>query len=381
MAPSVESDGFLTAFTVRSSFGEWVAVDQEMLDVRVAEVYALDRMSEFSTSEVFAAAVARAAEEKAKAVAHVVQDPVGTAKALPGGIARFAKGVGRSVKGAADTMLAAKRREGPRHQDERREGDGRRIGGRRSRPEPAHLEQAAGMGGEDRRRPVHLQRTARQEKLDDVAWAAYAGGFSYNVAMPVVPGLGLVETADQLVYQLPPGELQKQNDDALRAARVGDAARKALFVNRNFTPTLQTELAKAVTALGAATGTSEVVALAAESKTEGDARYIRRCVQLLAAGANEVGGWKALTTSGNGIEAVATDGRLVLPWAVDYMTWNAGTAPEESAPVKAATKREVWVTGVATARAKDELRARGFAVVEKRRPSSEGRGRPRDEAT
>lgn len=87
---------------------------------------------------------------------------------------------------------------------------------------------------------------------------------------------------------------------------------------------------------------------------------------MLAAGANEVGGWKALTTSDNEIEAVAKDGRLVLPWSVDYMTWNAGTEPEGSPPVKAATKREVWITGVATPRAKEELRARGFAVVEKR---------------
>ena len=109
----MKSDGFLTAFTVRSSFGAWEAVDQEMLEVRVDEVYALDRISEFSTSEVFAAAVARAAEQKAKAVAHVVHDPMGTAKALPGGIARFARGVGRAVKGTADTMIAAKEEKGP----------------------------------------------------------------------------------------------------------------------------------------------------------------------------------------------------------------------------------------------------------------------------
>jgi hypothetical protein len=165
---------------------------------------------------------------------------------------------------------------------------------------------------------------------------------------------------------LPPAELQKRNADKLAAAGVSDAARKALFVNGNFTPTLQTELADAIAAIGTATGKTEVVALAAESRTEGDARYIRRCVQLLAAGAKEVGGWRALTTGKNEIEAVAADGRLVLSWAVDYMTWNAETVPESTHPVESAKEREIWITGVATPLAKQELQVRGFAVIEER---------------
>ena len=48
------------------------------------------------------------------------------------------------------------------------------------------------------------------------------------------------------------------------------------------------------------------------------------------------------------------------------MTWNAETVPVASAPVKATKTREVWITGVATARAKQELQAKGFTVVEKR---------------
>ena len=61
-----------------------------------------------------------------------------------------------------------------------------------------------------------------------------------------------------------------------------------------------------------------------------------------------------------------TDGRLVLPWAVDHMTWNADTVPVDSTAVKAATKREVWISGDATARAKQELLAQGFGVAERR---------------
>ena len=108
------------------------------------------------------------------------------------------------------------------------------------------------------------------------------------------------------------------------------------------------------------------MSLAAESKTEGDARYIRRCVQMLVAGAKEVGGWRGFTTSRNEIEAVTPDLRVVLPWAVGYMTWNAETVPEMTAPVQAATAREVWISGVATDTARKELKSKGFEVREKR---------------
>ena len=48
------------------------------------------------------------------------------------------------------------------------------------------------------------------------------------------------------------------------------------------------------------------------------------------------------------------------------MTWNAETVPLMTAPVPAATAREVWASGVATDKAKQELKARAFAALEKR---------------
>jgi hypothetical protein len=305
--------------------------------------------------------------EKAKAVAHVASDPKATGKALPGGIARFAKGVGRSAKGTYDKVTADKKdEEGPdTRTTEQKTKDTAAAAGRAAQGlliSGKRREWAQKVGADP-----YTTNKALAAKLDDVGWAAYAGGFALNFAVPSIPGLGLVETADTLVYQLPPAELRKHNDDTLRSAGVSDAARKALFVNGSFTPNLQTELAEAVSALGAVVGTSDVVSLAAESRTEGDARYIRRCVQMLANGAKDVGGWKAFTTGENEIEARAADGRLVLPWAVDYMTWNADTVPIDSTAVKDAARREVWISGEATARAKQELQARSFSVSERRR--------------
>jgi hypothetical protein len=363
--PTAKGDGFLLEFKVKSEFGTWDASDLEMLELRVKEVYSLAQLTEVSQTEIFAQAFGKAAEAKARAVGRLVTDPVGTAKAIPGGLARFAKGVARTAKGTADKVMASQANAAP---------DGRSTTDKAQDAAVAGAT-AAGNALVAGKRREWAQKVGADPyttnaqlfaKLDEVAWTAYAGGFSLNLALPSVPGLGMVETADKLAYDLPPGEVQKRNDDKLKAAGVSDAARQALFVNRNFTPTLQTELSDAIVALGSASGKSLLVSLAAESETEGDARYFRRCVQMLAASAKEVGGWRGFTISRNEIEALTPELRVVLPWAVGYMTWNAETVPVETAPVKAAKAREVWISGVATDRAKRELKKRGFEVREKR---------------
>jgi hypothetical protein len=365
LGPTAKGDGFQLSFEVKSEYGTWPAVDLEMLEVRVKEVYSLAQLSDVSKTEIFAQAFGKAAEQKARAVGRAVTDPVGTAKAIPGGLARFAKGIARTAKGTADTVIANQKDAPPDDRSTTDKAQDAAIAGATA----AGNALVAGKRREWSQKVGADPYTTNPQlsaKLDEVAWTAYAGGFALNFAVPSIPGLGLVETADKLVYDLPPGELQKRNDDKLKAAGVSDAARQALFVNRSFTPTLETELADAIAALGAAQGKSLLVSLAAEAETEGDARYIRRCVQMLAAGAGDVGGWRAFTTSRNEIEAVTHDLRVVLPWAVGYMTWNAETVPEMTAPVQAATAREVWISGVATDRAKKELAAKGFEVREKR---------------
>jgi hypothetical protein len=360
---AVKCDGFLTAYQVRSAYGTWPAVDREMLVVRVEEVYALDKLSDVSKTEIFAKAFGAAAEQKARAVGKAVTDPVGTAKAIPGAVARFAKGLGRVGKKTYDKATADKGGPDNRTTEEKALATASAAGGAAEDLliSGKRREWAAKVGADP-----YTTNEALAAKLDEVGWTAYAGGFALSFAVPTIPGLGTIETADKLVYDLPPGELEKRNLDRLAAAGVDEKARQKLVLNSNFTPTLQTEIVEAVAALGSASGKSAVVALAAESESEGDARYIRRCVQLLAAGAKDVGGWKALTVSTNEVEAMAADGRVVLPWSVDHMTWNVDTVPVETPAVKAARVREIWVSGVATPRAKQELEARGFKVVEGR---------------
>jgi hypothetical protein len=361
LGATVQGDGFMTTWTVKSEFGTWEAFDRETVEVRVREVYSLDKLDDVSKGEIFAKAFAQAAGEKAEAIKHVVDDPVGTVKAIPGSVARFAKGVGRVTKKGIDKVTADK--EGPDDRTtEEKAADA--AGAAASSTESALIGGKRREWAEKVGADPYTTNPSLKDKLDDVGWAAYAGGFALNVAVPSIPGLGLVTTTDRLIYDMPPGELEKRNLDKLEAAGVGDEARQELILNSNFTLTLQTGLAEAIAALGEAEGKTEIVALAAGARTEGDAWYARRCAQLLAAGAKEVGGWTSLHATENEIEAVAADGRVVMPWAVDYMTWNEEAIPADSPRFEGAESREIWISGIATDLAKTELAALGFEVRE-----------------
>jgi hypothetical protein len=134
--PEVKTDGFMTAFVVVSPFGTFECPDRETLEIRVKGVYSLDKLDEVSRTEAFAKAFAQSAKRKAQAVARVAKDPVGTAKALPAGVARFAKGLGRTGKRAVHKMRADKPKSDTEaeaeEEDERSAKE--KVGGPRERP-------------------------------------------------------------------------------------------------------------------------------------------------------------------------------------------------------------------------------------------------------
>jgi hypothetical protein len=202
------------------------------------------------------------------------------------------------------------------------------------------------------------------KKLDDVAWASYAGGFALNVATAGVP-VGQVVKVNNLVWEMPPADLAKRNDEKLRAMGVADATRKAFLNNKYFTPSLQTEMVAALEELGQATGRNEAVALAArEADSEEDARFFRRNARLLARYHKEVEPVSALQARQRLFIGRTKTGAIVFPGAVDYLTWTAEADTVSAEPGLKAAKRAIWLSGRASDTAKKELTARGWTVKE-----------------
>jgi hypothetical protein len=355
--PAVQSDGYMTAFTLHSDFGDFAAPSREMLEVRVGEMAALILLKDISKSEVFAKSLGAAAGKKAKAVANMAAHPAETVAAAPASVGRFFKGVGaKGKKATSDAKDAVAGDEAPG------------APGAKDQAEDA----AKDVSGMSKARRQWAQKLAVDpyttnavlaKKLDDVAWAAYAGGFAMNLVTP--PVVGMMASVNTLVWQLPPADIAKKNDAALAKMGVGEPARKAFFKNRFFTPTIQTAFVTALEGLGSAGGREKAVALAtSEAESEDDARFFRRGAALLARYHAKVAPIASVEARRRVFVGRTASGALVVPAGFDYLTWTADVEQAGADPSLAAPKRAIWLSGVASEAAKKALAAGGWTVKE-----------------
>jgi hypothetical protein len=356
---AVKSDGYMTAFVVHSDFGEFPARSREMLELRVREVAAIAQLDDVSKTEVFAKSLGAAAQKKAKALANVATHPAETAKAVPQSMGRFFKGVGAKGKKAAGDAKDAVTDDGqtPSGPDKSTEGQAGDAAKDVSGMSKARRQWAKKLGVDP-----YTTNAVLAKQLDDIGWAAYAGGFTMNIVTPGV--VGMATSVNNMVWELPPEDIAKKNDEKLKAMGVSDADRKAFLKNSWFTPGLQTEFVAALESLGAVKGRDGAVALAArEAQSEDDARFFRRNAAMLAryrAG----GGSLSSVDARPRLFVGRTSGMLVFPAAVDYLTWTAEAATVSHEPGLAAAKREIWLSGTASPTAKTELAAAGWTVKE-----------------
>jgi hypothetical protein len=75
---AVPTDNFLARFTIRSDFGTFEAHGLDVLQIRIAEVGALERLEAASKTETFAKALGSAAMRPVKAVGQIVTNPIET---------------------------------------------------------------------------------------------------------------------------------------------------------------------------------------------------------------------------------------------------------------------------------------------------------------
>ncbi len=357
VAEAVKCDGYMTGFTLQSDFGSFDVASRELLEVRIREVAALIKLEDVSKTDAFAQAFGASAKKKAAAVGNVVANPVETAKGVPEGVGRFFKGASKKAKAGAEGA-----------KDAATGNDKDTTGAKKEADDVA--KDAAGVSKVKRQWSQKLgidpytSNAVLSKKLDDIAWAAYAGGFAMNVVAAPIPGLGMVTRANDLAWSLPPQELAALNDGKLAKMGVPPETRKAFLKNRFFTPSLQTQMVAALEAMPGVTGVADAVALAAsQTDSEEDARFYRRTALLLAQ-YQAVEPLASLQARQRIFVGRTKSGTLVVPGALDYVTWTPEIDQFASDPTLKAVKREIWLSGRASATAAKELAARGWKLRE-----------------
>jgi hypothetical protein len=336
-------------FSVHTDHGDLSADGVQLLKQRIGEVGPTAELAKLSTTDVFVDALGKSAQRSAAAVGRAVTDPVGTMKGIPTGVGRFFKSAGDTAQGATQSASSGGTTEAAKDA----------LGVNKAKRE---LAKKVGID-------PYTTNPVLAKRLDELATAAFAGGVSLDVVMAVstagvATALSLTKTVSNLAWELPPEDIRKRNDAALKAIGVSDANRKALLGNRWYTPTLALAFVEALKATGVKSGADALAGLAAKSESETEARFYIGQLVMAQHYAKAGDGLASIEAPGQVGVFRTRAGHVFVPAPLDHLSWTDGVQAFAKRDHAGAKQKVVWLTGRASAAAKEGLGAAGWTVRE-----------------
>jgi hypothetical protein len=350
----------MNEFTIDSDFGVFEADGNEMLLERLKEIDAIARLREVSRTDEFKNSLVAAAKGPLNSARNIARDPAQAISNVPKGVMKF---LGR----AKQTVENVGKGGGERDVDGSRMKDA--------------------IGYSDKKRKIALQmgidpystNTVLQKQLDDVAWASWAGGFTFSVAtFPISGPVGaaltitnLNSTVEDLLREKSPSELEQINGATFRAmgASAGDVER--ILHGGAFTPTEATTFAVYLKSLKGVANRGAFVKVAAQkSTTEADALFCVYTAALMDQ-INEKTQLARIVMLRDFPICVAKDGTIIVALQWDYAAWTPGAASFTEEVQKLAEKTPqaahvfVGLSGEVSPRLRQELEKRGMTVQDR----------------
>jgi hypothetical protein len=386
VAPRAPVVGYQARFTLRTRYGEIEADSVEMLALRIAELPAVEALHDARASEVFARSAADAAAEQGRALAGVARRPLATLAGLPRGVARY---FGQRLRGWGTRA--------------RKLGDkaGRKLFEEGDPYDAVDAPMAAGRGGVAERRRWHDKprrealNLARGEldfgrarrawaarlgidphttnpllrpRLDALAWVGVGGAQLTNFGLgalggPAVEVLDAGSTLHAAVWELDPADLRARNRARLSPWCRDEPLLRRFLQHKPFNPQLQTALAEATRELEPAAGCEALLETALMAASEQEARFVVNALRLLQHHLGSGAGGGRLLPLGASLAFVSREGELVLPLAVDHLSWTAQMQRFFDQSGVAVSPRTVLVTGAISLPAQRALTERGWSMV------------------
>src|SRR5215468_3037187 len=305
----------MNQFTIDSDFGVFEADGNEMLLQRLKEIDAIARIGEVSRTDEFKKSLLAAAQSPLNSAKNIARDPAQAISNVQKGLMKF---LGRAKESVENVGKGAN--------DEARDG---------SRMKDA-------IGYSDKKRKIALEmgidpyttNTVLQKQLDDLAWASWAGGFSFSVATLPIGGAGgaaltvtgVNSTVEDLLHEKSPDELEQINRSTFRAMGASASDVDRILHGGAFTPTQATALAVHLKALkGVANRGAFVKAAAQRSTTEADALFCVYTAALMDQ-INQKTPIARIVRLGDFPICIAKDGTIIVSLQWDYAAWTSGAA-------------------------------------------------------
>lgn len=363
----VSTPGYFHEFRIRSDFGEMQAEGISLLRTRLNEVDALARLQDVSKTEVFLSAAGNSVLNVGKGVVNVVADPADTVKGVGAGIKRFGTNLGRKAKRGTSSS-----------------GDSDQKGDKSTADKAAEAgsdlaRSALGVNGGMRRWAQKLQvdpyttNPVLRKALEDVAKIDAAGGIAAKVAVPVPGIVGATASVGNLVWGQDPEALLKLNEQRLAELGADKQAAGALFRSKAFRLGYLTRFVAALHAVKAP-GCGAYADTASEAESETQALFFTESAELLQRLHQSEPVEKVLADS-RALIAKTRDGRAVALLPLDSLRWTeafANAVKQAGARARAelgAKSLELRLSGRVSDRARQELKALGWSVVESLQPA------------
>ena len=350
----------MNQFTIDSEFGVFEADGNEMLLQRLKEIDAIARLGEVSRTDAFKKSLLAAAKSPLNSAKNIARDPAQAISNVPKGIMKF---LGRAKETVGNV--------GKGGNDDARDG---------SRMKDA-------IGYSDKKRKIALEmgidpyttNTVLQKQLDDLAWASWAGGFSFSVAtLPISGAAGAAltvanvnSTVEQLLREKTPSELEQINRATFRAMDASASDIDRILHGGAFTPTQSTTFAVNLKALKGVANRAAFVKVAAEkSTTEADAIFCVYTAALMDQ-IHEKTPIARIVMLRDFPICIAKDGTIIVALQWDYAAWTSGAASfideVQKLAEKSGQKAHVFVglSGEVSPRLREELEKRGFVLQDR----------------
>jgi hypothetical protein len=358
----VMSDGLLRIYTLTTPYGEFTVHGDQMLRMRVNELAALYELEKIANSESYGKALLDAGLSPFRYTGRLITDPKKTVGDTMSGIGTMFGRISSDLSNMGKTP-------------------GDPISGL--------------LGVTDQRRKLatkvridpYTDFPPVDAKLSRLAEAAVAGGLTVSAAMMAVPvttvgivvsNLGTASTIegvriDELARDQTASQIFDLNRQKLRAMSADSELVEALLVNRYYTPIDMAVLVAALDNIPDVEDRTVFLQRAAQIDTRSLAYFMRRHAEMLKNHQSRGVAFARFVSLGGYPFNVARDGRILGVMPIDALAWTETIADvlricaADARKVSATGQVELRITGMATPRAKRELKALGWRVVENAR--------------
>lgn len=355
--PEVTNDGMSNHFFIYSQFGMLSVVGNEMARERAHELVVISLLEDVKKGEAFGEGMKAAGKSTLANIRTLVTDPVNTLSGVPQGVNRFFGNMYRKVK----------------------------DGGKKNQYEDSTAKQIVGFSKVKRTIAVgsgvdpYSSNERLQQVLDDVAWASYAGGMSISVVktlvIPPVVSTPLTVTdvtvqVSNLVENESPTNLRAINTKKLRELGASDLQIDALLSNQWYSPMRQTVLAEALYGMRHVKAIASYLDRAVDAASEEQAFFMQRSAEILRGYHEKQVALKELYCPAQLPMAENSQGKLVGAFAIDYLAWTeradeTSRALRQELPSRLSSADvELWLSGKASATAKENLAKQQVTIVE-----------------